>query len=337
MRLSNVILGLTLGGLAATSMVVGCGDSSSSTSTSTTSSSSSTSSSSGGDPCSPTDAVCTKVSSDCIALEDYSASKTPTLRMAQLTMTKPDALAGGGVVPKVVANAVTMNLPACFQEGGGTFSWLLQFDLTSGKLTTGGAKPVDDPTAGYKFVNEMISQGGKMFNVAPIVLDAPVDASGNFAAAMGVDLLVPIFLDAAATQIVLLPLKKATLKGTLSSNNNCIGKYNSDTLSQDNNCLPDSTHPAFTTGAQLDGYITLEDADTVELTTPPETLCVLLSGDADKYGDGSSPVNKCKRTNGKIDFGGDWCDATNMAADANCADAVKLGGEFAANAVKLNQ
>jgi hypothetical protein len=332
MRLSNVILGLTLGGIAVFSSAVGCGDSGS-TSSSTTTSSSSTSSSSGGDACSPTDAVCVKVKSDCIALEDYSASKTPVLRMAQLAMTKPDALAGSGVVPKVVANAVTMNLPACYLEGGGTFSWLLQFDETTGKLKTGGAKPVDDPSAGYAFVDEMIMQGGKSFHVAPIELDAAVGSDGTFAATKGIDLLVPIYLDAAATQIVLLPLKQALLKGVLSADNNCIGKFNSDTLQQDNNCLSDSTHPAFTKGASLDGYITLEDADTVELTTPPETLCVLLSGDADKYGDGSSPVNKCKRTGGVIDFKGDWCDSTNAAG--GCGDSVKLGGEFAASAVKL--
>jgi hypothetical protein len=277
------------------------------------------------------------VKSDCIALEDYSASKTPVLRMAQLTMTKPDALAGSGVVPKVVANAVTMNLPACFLEGGGTFSWLLQFDETTGKLKTGGAKPVDDPSAGYAFVDEMLKQGDQTFHVAPIELDAAVGADGTFAAAKGIDLIVPIYLDAAATSIVLLPLKQAVLKGMLSADNNCIGKFNSDTLQQDNNCLSDSTHPAFTTGATLEGFITLEDSDTVALTTPPETLCVLLSGDADVYGDGSSPLNKCKRdaATKKVVFKGDWCSTTNAAATADCADSVKLGGEFAASAVKL--
>jgi hypothetical protein len=40
--------------------------------------------------------------------------------------------------------------------------------------------------------------------------------------------------------------------------------------------------------------------------------------------------------NGKIDYQGEWCDATNSAADATCADAVQLGAEFAASAVKIN-
>jgi hypothetical protein len=67
-----------------------------------------------------------------------------------------------------------------------------------------------------------------------------------------------------------------------------------------------------------------------------QSLCVLLSGNAAMYGDMGSP-NKCKRdADMKIVFKGDWCEATNMAADATCTDSAKLGAQFAASAVKVS-
>ncbi len=102
------------------------------------------------------------------------------------------------------------------------------------------------------------------------------------------------------------------------------------------NCLPDAMHPLFINGAKLDGHITLEDADAVDIGTLSQSLCVLLSGDSSTYGDGGSPIERCKRTNGVIDFKGDWCSTTNMPADAACFDAVSLGADFAASAITIN-
>ena len=39
---------------------------------------------------------------------------------------------------------------------------------------------------------------------------------------------------------------------------------------------------------------------------------------------------------GAVGFKGDWCQGTNAAADASCADSLALGGKFAASAVKIN-
>ena len=114
MRLSNVILVLSLGGVGAAGALVGCG---SDTATGTTGSGGSAATSSatgnnttsGGDPCSPPK-VCPQVaSSKCIALEDNSAAKSFTLRMANLTLTAPPSLTKG-LVKGVVSNGVTMNL-----------------------------------------------------------------------------------------------------------------------------------------------------------------------------------------------------------------------------------
>ncbi len=142
------------------------------------------------------------------------------------------------------------------------------------------------------------------------------------------------------TTALLLPLHEARLiNGTLSANKNCIGKFNAEGLSPDNSCIGDTDTPTFITGAEIEGYITLAEADEVAIDSLEQSLCVLLSGDPATYGDGGSP-QKCKRTfDGMavvIDFKGDWCTSTNMPGDASCADAVALSANFAASSVLIN-
>ena len=331
MRLSNVILVLSLGGVGAAGAIVGCGSDTATGSTST-----STGATSGGDPCSPA-AACPQVpTSKCIALADNSAAKQFTLRMANLTLTAPPALTKG-LVKGVVQNGVTMNLASCNLNGGGTFSWLLQFDTAAGTLKTGGGKPADDPTKGYSFVDATIMQGGKPFKIAPFTTAAPIKG-GAFAIAMGQDVIVPVYLDLKASAVVLLPLHKAKLTGTISADNNCIGTYNSKGLDPAGGCLADDKNPSFIgidgkadSDGKLDGYITLDEADTVLVDAVGQSLCVILSGDAAMFGDGKSPA-KCKRDAAmKIAFQGDWCDASN---DTACKDAVRLQANFSASGVK---
>ncbi|MEO5730132.1 MAG: hypothetical protein ABI134_04290, partial [Byssovorax sp.] len=244
MRLSNVILVLSLGSIGAAVSLVGCGDDSGTASTGTggsdgtTTTTTTTTGSGMDDPCSPS-ASCPGAKSECLGLTDYTAKTNFTLRMADLTLTAPPALSAG-TVAGIVKSGVTINLEECNLLGGGTFSWLLQFDTTTGKLKAGGAKPTATPAAGYSFVNEMV--GG--FAIAPLVTDAPIK-DGKFAMAMGEDLTIPIYLDAMATSVVLLPLHAAKLAGTISADNNCIGKYNSKGLLPADNCTATKTIPAF--------------------------------------------------------------------------------------------
>ncbi|MBK8257521.1 MAG: hypothetical protein IPK82_33235 [Polyangiaceae bacterium] len=265
------------------------------------------------------------VASDCIAIVDNSGLSTFGLRMAQLTLEKPAALTNP-VVAGLIESGVTMNLKDCNLTGDGTFSWILQFDKSTGKLKTGGAKPVDDPTTGYCFVNEML--GGQQ--VSPIEVDATPDANGNFTVATGGDVVVPIFLGTTA-DFVLLPLRDAKLTdGTISADQNCIGSYNAEKLLPEDSCEPSGDVTRFTDAGSLDAYITLEDADAVIINSLKQSLCVLLTGDA---GDGGDP-KKCSRdANGAIIAKGDWCSTTNSAD--GCQDAFKLGAKFAASAVKV--
>ncbi len=337
MRFSNFVFILACGGITVATAAAGCGGGDSSASTSTTggtggSASTSTSTGSanqGKYPCSPTDPVCTKVQSECIALEDNKGKDVFTLRMSQLTVLKPPALAEG-VIKDLLENGVLLKLKQCNLEGAGSFNLLLQVDVKNNKIKIGGAQPEVNPLNGYKFASGMASG----LDIGPAEDDLNIDASGQFSANNGVDLNLPIYIGGDAMPGVVLPMHKANIIGKLSDNNNCIGKYNADTLRTESNCAPDSTHPAYTDGADLDGYITLEEADTVPLEVAGQSLCVLLSDNPTMYGDGKTPA-KCKRdTDGKIIFKGDWCSTTNKAADATCADATKLTGKLAASAVK---
>jgi hypothetical protein len=265
---------------------------------------------------------------------DQSASTTLNFRMADLKFTAPSAFTTG-IVAQVFQGNTQPNDPACNLQGTATLSWLLRFDTTAGTLTTGGAKPAMSSSGPYTFDDEMVTQGGAFFHIVPVTLSAPVSGCG-FNSTAG-DVILPIFLDAAGTQAVLLPLHALRFSnGQMSADHGCIGRYNSAGLDPASACLPDSLHPSFLPGASLDAFVTLEEADTVIISALQETLCVLLSGNAQTYGDGGQPVNRCKRDpSGKIVYQGDWCSVTNQAATPTCADAARLAATFAAQAVQI--
>lgn len=288
---------------------------------------SSSSTGSSGGSCVPTDPVCTKVQSDCVALEDNKNQDKFALRMAHLSLKKPAGLVTPAI-KSIVENAVVMNLATCNINGQGTFNLLMQFDTVAKKLTVGGAKPVANPTNGYSFLTETV-QG---LAIKPASVDVTIGADGAFAPNNGGGFIVlPIYLAVADAEVgILLPVQQATIAGKLTSDSNCVGKFDPSLL-KPKICVGQP----FVDAGDLDGHIILEEADTVVISALNQSLCVLLSGDPIKYGDGGMPVG-CKKTGGKIDFKGDWCTATNLPADATCADAVKLQGSLAASAVKLS-
>ena len=276
-------------------------------------------------PCDPACDANAGIKSDCIAIVDNTDQESFGLRMSQLTLAKPAALTNA-VVAGLIESGVTMNLKDCNLTGDGTFSWLMQFDTAGGKLKTGGAKPVADPTMGYCFVNETLGTTP----VAPITVDATLDADGKFSVMTGGDVVVPIFLGS-ETDYVLLPLRDAKLINvTVSADHNCIGKYNADKLLPADSCEPTAEVPRYTNAGTLDAYITLADADDVPISSLGQSLCVLLTGDP---GDGGNP-KKCSRdAMGKIVAKGDWCAATNTAG--GCQDSLQVAGSFAASAVQI--
>ncbi|AUX42934.1 hypothetical protein SOCE26_043740 [Sorangium cellulosum] len=322
MRYLNGVYVLGVFALTGAAAAAGCG----SDDAGATSSNPSGTGGGGGGDCELTNPVCTAVASDCIAVHDNKGATKFGLRMAQLTITKPDVLASG-FVASLVAEGLTMNLPQCYLNGTGTFSWLLEFDTETGKLRTGGALPTDDPRAGYCFANMTVGE----FEIAPTELDAPLTDGAWSGEAESLN--VPIFLDADAEPIVL-PLHQVRLSdATVSADNNCIGRRN--VLDRTTLCAPDEEHPAFTNGGKLSAFVTLEEVDKVILPSVEQSLCVVLSGNIGEYGTGEMP-NTCKRDeNGQIVLKGDWCSATNAPATEDCADAYALAADYAASGVEI--
>jgi hypothetical protein len=291
-----------------------------------------------GDACAPAEG-CPEVVSECVAFEDNAGKDAFSLRISDLQISSPAAL-NSQVVAGLLALGITPDYEQCVTvdnlplfTGDGSFNWILNFDRTAGTLRTGGAELETDPNAGYCFIDGMI--GG--FDVAPLELPATFNADGSFVLDGFADVVVPIFTSPTdAASVILLPLRGVSITdGVISSDNNCMGSFNAAELDPQNLCKPNlPTVPAFKTGANLDGYITLEDADAV---TVPQlggaSLCTLLTT-ADFIED-----MKCKRMNGDILLEGDWCAGAEgepgTPATDTCKDSVRLSAKFAASGAKL--
>ncbi|MFO0755366.1 MAG: hypothetical protein U0359_02680 [Byssovorax sp.] len=287
-------------------------------------------------PCSPDPATCPESASPCLALAMPPPSSPVTLRVAQLNLLHPDSLYGTNVKNAIFVN-VTMNLPRCELNGLGTFSWLMEIDTKGGTLRTGAAKPAADPREGYAFVDEVIDSGGVPIHAAPVELALTSGAAGGAFTAEGAEeSYLPLYFDPDATQAAILPIRSLRIKGTLSPDRACIGSYEPSGLLTSNDCIGDRQHPGYIDGGTIEGYVLLEEADSLIAGPFNQSLCVLLSGDTSKYGDGSIPTAHCARdASGAIVFEGDWCSKTNGPREDGCADALQLYTGFAAAAVKL--
>jgi hypothetical protein len=203
-------------------------------------------------------------------------------------------------------------------------------------VTTGGAKPVASPGGPYTFANETLMGIGAAITIAPVVLQAPF--AGCAIDAQGGDLNLPIYLDAMGANAVVLPLRQLQLyKGFVSDDNSCIGVYNANVLDPANACQPQPGESQFVNGGLAGSYIVLAEADTIPVPTLGQTLCVLLSGNAGKYGEQDGGITVCKKgPNNQILFEGDWCSTTNAPANGMCADSVQVIANFAASGVTIN-
>lgn len=283
--------------------------------------------------CTPVNAACDTAGSVCLATAHAHGAPQFDLRIGHITISAPTALTTG-IVKSVFDGSTMMNLPACNLAGGGAFNWLLRVDAAAGAITVGGSKPVQDPAAGYSFVNEVLPLGGAAFPVTPATAPATLGPTCGLMTAP-CDVFLPFYGDQAGSIFTLFPLRSLQFSAAVTPDHDCIGSFNAAGLSPANVCQPDDLHPSFLDGGQLDAFIHLEDADSVLVPVLNETLCVLLSNDPATYADGSSP-RKCKRdAANQIVLQGDWCSATNAPAGPGCADAMRFSGAFAAQGVKI--
>jgi hypothetical protein len=272
--------------------------------------------------------------SECLAKHDNTGQTTWTGRFSQITVIKPAKLSNEFVQVSVIDQGISLNQPQCFEGGDGTFAWIFSLDSTTNRMKTGGGLPITDPAAGTCFV----TIPGAALPIAPIEVDVTV--SGNSFSASGIDVNVPIFLPGQGTDNpTILPLHDVEFEASFADENrNCIGKHNGATLSSLNSCQPDTkaTPPerGWTPGGTIKGFITITEADQVYVEQLGSTLCVFLAGLE------WSGTEKSCETSEKWIAGerpeGDWCEATNAAADGTCKDAFRLEGEFAASAFKVN-
>ncbi len=282
----------------------------------------------------------------CMAWHDNAGSSTLSFRMSQLEVIKPDVLAGQFLQDNVVTKGVALNLPQCFQEGSGRFSWLLEFDTANQRVKTGGAHVQLNPANGYCYINQVVEG----FQTQPMEVPLKLSNEGGetlFELSETIkDITVAIYLTDDESSAIILPLHEVMMsEGRISSDGNCIGAWDGDHLYFDNDCKPDRNEGQkmqWVNGARLTGYIELEESDDVWIPEMTQTLCVALSGSALTYGEdfkeGGREGKRCARDDsGKIKAAekADWCAASNTACSQPEADAFRLEGKFAASAVKV--
>ncbi|WP_394841558.1 hypothetical protein LZC95_31345 [Pendulispora brunnea] len=273
----------------------------------------------------------------CMPLSDNTGKPTIDLRIRRLNVVAPPALADNIIRATVLSPNIEMNANACAERGYGSFNWL--FRVTKGEgtgagtLETGGAPPSTDPRGkGYCFYNHLA--GGIQVNSAKtsVTFDGDTFTSGAIE-----KLNVPIFLRGDVKNVIILPLSDVVIQNvTLSENNNCVGRF--DLKALDSACDEDpSVCTKWKTAAALGGYITLEEADKVDVVDLTQSLCVVLTkavGETDDKG-----IKRCPRgTDGKLNLSdaqkGDYC--SNPKGAGGCRDSFWLTATFAASAVNIN-
>jgi len=280
----------------------------------------------------------------CEPLTSNTGKNPLNFRFRRIILSAPPALATpfpSFIELNVVKPAVDLNAKQCGETGSGTFNWLLTVDKTANTVKTGGAPPTADPFGmGYCYANHPAVTGQDVTSIT-----SPATFTGNtFTTQAGPDVLnVPIFLSGGTadpnnpqtyidpatgnlTNLVILPLRGGVLKDvTISADSNCIGTLNT-TAFTNANCADDpSSCSKWNTAGSLGAYITLADADNVNVSLLNESLCVLLTGTT------KNAMGKCAPAALTM---GDYC--SSPPGPGGCKDSFWLAATFAASAVTVN-
>jgi hypothetical protein len=275
----------------------------------------------GGGTCAVDEAKC-GATATCKPMASNAGKDVFDLRLRKLNVVAPASLATSFVQQTLLDKGIDLALPVCGEKGDGAFNWLLRIDKKAGTLETGGAPPLDPLTTGYCFYKGSV--GG--LPVGPV--SAKLTFTGDkFDSEKIAALNVPIFVGGKIDNVIVLPIRGASIRAaSLSDNNDCIGKYQSASTTE--MCLPKDRNSCaiWLPAGSIGGHIRLEDADKVFVPDAQKTLCALLvpgSGD------------KCARDgSGKITGKGDYCSETD--APGGCQDSYWMAGTFAASAVKTH-
>ncbi len=264
----------------------------------------------------------------CLPIGDNKGKNVIDLRIRRLTVASPPALAEPFIQNVVVTKNIDLNangkggVPACGEGGQGSFNWMMTIDKAAGTMITGGAPPTSDFTKGYCFFNQQVGS----IKVQPASVKVTFNGD-KFDSDPIPKLNVPIFVGGNVKNAVILPISDAVIKNvTLSADNNCVGKFNGSALAKD--CSEDITAcQKWKTAGAIGGFITIEEADEVDVKDLGSSLCVVLTKER-------NAENKCPRDGaGKLTPKGDFCSTTKKGGD--CRDSFWLAVTFAASAAKV--
>lgn len=277
-----------------------------------------------GGGCAIDEAKCGATSS-CLPLGDNRGRTVLDYRIRRLNIAAPDTLAALDFQLKVTIPSIDLRSPECGERGTDTWAWLMRLDRDKKTFTTGGAPPSADPfKLGYCFYNS-VRNGTKIEPAASVPVR--LDQNGTvFSSGASAKLTIPLFVGGDPKALVLLPISDFAVRNvTISADDNCIGAFNPKALNSA--CVEDpATCSKWKTAGAMAGFISLEDADGVDVSAFQQSLCALLT----KF---KGP--KCPRDGaGKITLEGDYCGTTRKACD--CRDSFWVAATFAASAVRIN-
>jgi hypothetical protein len=284
---------------------------------------------------------------DVTTCEPFTTNPAPdagvgTFRMRLLNLTAPPTLATQTVQQLIVTQAV--DLPSassgggaqCGEDGTGLFSWLMSINKSAGTVLTGGAPPTADPfDTGYCFMKGNVGT----VPIAPITVQAKFTGNTFDSVPVTNTLNIPIFQPGDGGVIILPIVDAAFHDVTVSSDGNCIGAININAsypqgnggLCIDPQPMGESSCSRWHSSGTLGGYITLKEADTVQVAALQETLCVLLIGDGASNGKTPAACSQDAFTMG------DYNSSTHQQCNGgDGCDSVWISGQFAASAVKVN-
>lgn len=261
--------------------------------------------------------------STCLPIGDNKGKDVLDFRFRRLNIAAPAALSAPFIQNIVVNAGIDLDDKACAESGKGLFSWIMRVDKSAQTILTGGAPPSSDPLgAGFCFARFTTAQGT---TVAPVTI--PIETvGGTFKTTTLANVNIPIFLSEELSSAIVLPIRDARIEGvTISSDGNCVGRFNAIAL--DPSCAEDrDLCPKWTTAGALGGFITLEEADSVTiLDLNNKSLCAFLASE--------SGLVCARDATGKIQFAGDYCSTDKHPA--SCRDSVWLAATFAASAANI--
>lgn len=280
--------------------------------------------------CTPSAPSCHTATNACFAVKEHAGAPIFGMRVTQLDVTKPSGLTkeSAPIVSAVLDGGLYPYQPECGVDGDNTFNWLLAFDRTTNKLTTGTSPYLKPPVGAYSFdVGGVFPGVDTTLSLDPATMDLSFEGTCAFQSSPA-DVILRMFLTGPADSF-LLPIDDLRVSGSLSADHNCIGTYDLHPSGSGAECW----QPGYANGGVVRGMISLAKADQVPIPSLKNTLCVLLVGE----GDDNNVLHRCvKDGNGGFTAKGDACLATGGPATPDCADALFFEASFAASGVEIS-